>query len=134
MRYLKELEDQQTALSYFETILRYVFSAAKDLTKQDVESIVKNFEETYPRGGEVAMTLADMWREEGLQKGIQQGMEIGGTKALVATALRLLTKKFYTIPAEMKVEIAKLDTITLELLIDDVLGAESLEDIRKYLC
>lgn len=141
IHYLNELEDKQTGMEYFETMMRYIFSAAKDLTKKDVEKIIERFEKTYPEGSEIAMTLADMWREEGVQQGMQQGMEqgiqkgleIGETQALTKTATRLLTKKFYSVPEEIKERISKLDTIALELLIDDILDAETVEDIKKYL-
>lgn len=131
--YLKELEDKQTGLEYFETMMRYIFSAAKDLTKNDVEEMIKRFETTYPEGSGIAMTLADMWRDEGMEKGIQQGLEIGEAKALAKTAIRLLTKKFYTVPEGIKEGIYKLDTVTLELLIDDIWDYQTIEEIRKYL-
>lgn len=122
---------------YLETMMHYIFSAAKDLTKKDIEKIVKQFEMTYPEESEIAMTLADMWRDEGMEKGIQQGMqqglEIGGTKALAKTAIRLLTKKFYAVPEVVKEGIFKLDTITLELLIDDFWDSQTVEDIKKYI-
>ncbi len=149
IHYLNELEDKQTGLAYFETMMRYIFSAAKDLTKKDVEKIIKRFGTTYPEGSEVTMTLADMWRDEGvqqgiqqgiqqgmqqgLQEGIQQGIEIGGAKALAKTAIRLLTKKFYTVPEEVKEGIFKLDTVTLEILIDDIWDYQTIEDVKKYL-
>lgn len=128
---------------------RYILSVASDLTKKDVEKIIKRFGTTYPEGSEVTMTLADMWRDEGVQQGIQQGiqqgmqqgmqegiqrgLEIGEAKALAKTAIRLLTKKFYTVPEEVKEGIFKLDTVTLEILIDDIWDYQTIEDVKKYL-
>lgn len=88
IHYLNELEDKQTGLEYFETMMRYIFSAAKDLTKKDVEKIITRFKTTYPEGSEVAMTLAEMWRDEGVQQGIEQGRQ----QAMYTTARRLLAK------------------------------------------
>ena len=64
------------------------------------------------------MTLAELFREEGMKRGMEQGiekgmekgivkgmdkgMEKGETKALARTALKLLSKKFKTIPVELK--------------------------------
>lgn len=74
-----------------------------------------------------------MWREEGLQQGVQKGLEIGETQALAKAAKQWLTKKFYTVPKEVKEGISELDTITLERLIDDIWNAETVEDTKKYL-
>ncbi|GKV67198.1 hypothetical protein NCCP2331_33510 [Sporosarcina sp. NCCP-2331] len=74
VNYLNELEDRQTGIEYFETMIRYIASAAKSLTKKDVEELLKEVETTYQEGSEIAMTLADMWREEGMEKGLEIGM------------------------------------------------------------
>jgi flagellar biosynthesis/type III secretory pathway protein FliH len=86
------------------------------------------------------MTLAEQFRKEGrekgmmegLEKGMMEGLEKGEVKALVNTVIKLLTKKFGTLPEELKAEISKLDTITLEVIIGDILEYQSLEDVRKY--
>ena len=130
---MNELEDKQTGLEYFETMMRYIFSAAKDLTKEDVEKIIKQFETTYPEGSGIAMTLADMWRDEGVQQGMQQGIEIGGAKALTKTAIQLLTEKFGKLPRSLREDISRLDTISLELLLINIFKYENIDDVRKYI-
>jgi len=65
------------------------------------------------------MTLAEQFRKEGrekgmmegLEKGMMEGLEKGEVKALVNTVIKLLTKKFGTLPEELKAEISKLDTM-----------------------
>lgn len=42
------------------------------------------------KGREVAMAMADVWREEGMKK----GMELGKAAALSETALQVLIEKF----------------------------------------
>ncbi len=79
------------------------------------------------------MTLAEQFRKEGREKGMMEGLEKGEVKALVNTVIKLLTKKFGTVPEELKTEISKLDTITLEVIIGDILEYQSLEDVRKYI-
>ena len=59
-------------------------------------------------------------------------MEIGETQALAKTTIRLLTKKFYTVPEEIKEGILNLDTSTLKLLIDEIWDAQTVEEIKKY--
>ncbi|WP_213997411.1 DUF4351 domain-containing protein, partial [Tepidanaerobacter syntrophicus] len=127
--YLKELEDKQTATEYFETLMRYIFSVDKSLTSSDVSKIVKKIETTYPEGSEVVMTLAEKLREEGLK----EGLEKGEVAALAKTALKLLSRKFGPLPEELKSKISKLDSVTLEIIIDGIFDYESLDDVKKYI-
>ncbi|GAQ25683.1 Rpn family recombination-promoting nuclease/putative transposase [Tepidanaerobacter syntrophicus] len=143
--YLKELEDKQTATEYFETLMRYIFSVDKSLTSSDVSKIVKKIETTYPEGSEVVMTLAEKLREEGLKEGLKEGLEKGMEKGLekglekgkreerITTAIKLLTKKFGPLPEELKSKISKLDSVTLEIIIDGIFDYESLDDVKKYI-
>jgi len=129
IHYLQELEDKQTGIEFLETMIRYVFSAANNLTKRDMEVIIKEIETTFPEGSEVTMTLADILREEGMQEGI----EIGQVKALSKTALQLLTAKFGVLPKELTEEISKMDVITLELIINNIFNYNHLDDVRKFI-
>jgi len=109
--------------------MRYILNTGQKLTKEDIEDIINSVEKTYPEGNEVVMTLAERFREEGKIQGIQEGE----TKALVKTAIRLLTKKFGLLTEDTKSKIEKLDAVTLEIIIDEILEYKSLEDLRKYL-
>ena len=113
--YLQELEDKQTATEYFETLMRYIFSADKSLTRSDVNEIIKKIETTYPEGSEVVMTLAEKLKEEGLkeglEKGLEKGLERGEVTALAKTAVKLLSRKFGPLPEEVKSKISKLDAL-----------------------
>lgn len=75
------------------------------------------------------MTLAERFREEGKEKGI----EIGEVKSLIKTTIMLLTKKFGALPDETKEKISKLDADTLEIIIVEIFEYKSLDDIKKYL-
>lgn len=46
--YLVKLEDKQTGIEYFETLMRYIFSARADLTINSVNEIINKIENTYP--------------------------------------------------------------------------------------
>ena len=84
--YLRELDDKQTGIEYFETLMRYIFNARADLTKADFNSVVKKIETTYPEGSEVVMTLAEIFREEGKEEGILKGMEVGAKQGKIEVA------------------------------------------------
>lgn len=135
--FMQQFEDKDTGLEYFETLMRYIFSARSDLTKSKYNEFIKKVETTYPEGSEMVMTLAQLFREEGkeegLSKGMEKGLERGKTEALLKTAIKLLTKKFGLIPEELKTRISELDASTLDVMIDGILDYESLEDVNKYL-
>jgi len=145
IHYLQELEDKQTGIEFLETMIRYVFSAAKYLTKKDMNKIRREIEITFPEGSEVTMTLADILREEGmkkgweegweegLEKGIEKGIELGQAKALSKTALQQLTAKFGVLPKELTEEISKLDVISLELILSNMFNYTSLADVKKFI-
>ncbi|MEI3612634.1 Rpn family recombination-promoting nuclease/putative transposase [Pseudogracilibacillus sp. SO30301A] len=92
VHYLRELEDKQTGMEYFETVMRYIFSAAKNLTREDVNEIVRIIGNTYPEGSELVMTLADILREEGKEEGKKEGMKEGKREGIKAVALEMLRK------------------------------------------
>jgi predicted transposase YdaD len=108
--------------------MRYILNAGQKLTKEDIDDIIEKVESTYPEGSEVVMTLAEQFREEGKIQGIQEGEN----KALAKTAIRLLTKKFGALPEDARLKIEKLDIVTLEIIIDEILEYKSLEGVKKY--
>lgn len=141
IHYLIELEDKQTGLEYFETMMRYIFSAAKNITKKDVEKIIQRLETTYPEGSDIAMTLAEMWRDEGmqqglqqgLQQGMQQGLEKGGISALSETAIQLLIERFGKVPQDIKEGIVNSDTAALKLLLVNSFKFQEIDEARRYI-
>ncbi|WP_075984863.1 Rpn family recombination-promoting nuclease/putative transposase [Bacillus andreraoultii] len=77
VKYLRELEDHQTGIRYVETLLRYIFSAGRNLTKSEVVDMMKEIETNYPEGRDVVMTIAEQLIEEGKKQGLKQGIEKG---------------------------------------------------------
>ncbi len=74
---MRELEDHQTGIRYFETLLRYIFSAGRNLTKSELVDMMKEIETNYPEGRDVVMTIAEQLIEEGKKQGLKQGIEKG---------------------------------------------------------
>ena len=130
---MQQFEDKDTGLEYFETLIRYIFSARSDLTRKRYDEFIEKVETTYPEGSEMVMTLAQLFREEGKEEGLLKGIEKGETEALQRTVLKLLTKKFGFIPEEIKTKISQLDAPTLEVMIDGILDYGNLEDVKRYL-
>lgn len=98
--HLRELDNQQTGIEYFETFMRYVLSAGQKLTKEDIDDIIKKVEIAYPEGSEVVMSLAEQLKQEGREEGIIKGMEAGmekGTRQKAISVARKLLKMNMTI-------------------------------------
>ena len=133
IKYLSELDDKQTGIEYFETMMRYIFNVRSDLTEKDIEKLIAKIENNYPEGSDVVMTLAERFVEKGIEKGMEKGIEKGETNALVKTAIKLLIKKFGNLPEEVKTKISKLDNSSLEIIIEGIFEYKSLDDIKKYL-
>ncbi|WP_428832384.1 Rpn family recombination-promoting nuclease/putative transposase [Caldifermentibacillus hisashii] len=129
---LLEIEDKQKGIEFFEITLRYVFNAVRDLTKKDMEQIVRQIETTFPERSEVAMTLADILREEDMQEGLEKGRQEGASQALAKTALQLLTEKFGALPEDLKEDIKEADLATLETILQNIFKYQSIDDVKKF--
>lgn len=129
VEYLQELEDKQTGIEYFETFIKYIFNARVNLTKKDINQIIDEIGKTYPEGSELVMTLADIFRQEGKEEGIQQGER----RKSLNYAIKLLTKKFGKLPEDYKERLNNADTEILDLIIEEIFSLESLDDVDKYL-
>ena len=129
---LLEIEDKQKGIEFFEITLRYVFNAVRDLTKKDMEQIVRQIETTFPERSEVAMTLADILKEEGMQEGLEKGRQEGASQALAKTALQLLTEKFGALPEDLKEDIKEADLATLETILQNIIKYQSIDDVKKF--
>ena len=70
-------------MEYFETLIRYIFNAAKSLAKNDINKIIKQVKTNYPEGGEVVMTIARILREEGRMEGLLKGREDVARRSLL---------------------------------------------------
>ena len=70
-RALDELEEKETGLQYFETCMRYILTSGPPLSKDQLNTVIKQLAVTYKKGSEVTMTLAEVLREEGFEKGIE---------------------------------------------------------------
>lgn len=131
--YWNDLEDKQSSVGYLETMMRYIFSVAKDLTEKDVEQMIHHLETNNIEGSEVAMTLAEMWREEGVEKGLEKGRELGKTEALSEIALLQLTNKLGALPQDLKVSITKADLPTLQVILTNIFNIQKIEDVQRYI-
>ncbi|MBU5436798.1 Rpn family recombination-promoting nuclease/putative transposase [Tissierella sp. MSJ-40] len=122
--YLQELDDRETGIEYFETFIRYIFSARSNLTKRDVEEIIEEIEKSYPEGSEVIMTIIERYREEGLikgmekgiERGMEKGIELGENRKKIEVAKNLLK---INLPIEQIIDVTGLTKKEMEKLIEE---------------
>ncbi len=72
---LRDLLHTEDGLSYVEMVLRYLVSAAKNVTVDTLKNIVE--ESLSEKEGDFVMTLAETLRKEGYEQGIEQGIGQG---------------------------------------------------------
>ena len=87
---------------------------------------------------ELKMTLAerfDQWAKKheqiGIERGIEQGIEQGIEKGEALVLQRLLTKRFGTLPSELVVSISTAPAAQIDVWVDRVLDAASLEEVFR---
>ncbi|WP_368653180.1 Rpn family recombination-promoting nuclease/putative transposase [Ornithinibacillus sp. 4-3] len=131
--YLQQLNDQQTATQYLEILFRYIFHANQDLTKENYYDIIEHVSSTYQEGGDRAMSLAEIFRNEGKLEGRLEGIAEGETKALANTAIRLITKFVAPLSEEMKHKMHQQEISTLEEIIDHIDEFQSIEEVKQHL-
>lgn len=69
---------------YIETTLLYLFKAAGMRNKYEKDIVATYTKKTFEHliGDDTMITMADLWREEGMERGIKHGMERGIEKGI----------------------------------------------------
>jgi len=124
-RALAELDEKETGIQYFEACMRYILTSGPKLTKEQLNTVIKQLEVTYKKGSEVTMTLAEVLREEGVEKGKRDG--------LFDLAIEHLAMKFGVLPTECQERIAALDLKMLQIFNINIGNFKSIEDVKKFL-
>jgi hypothetical protein len=140
--------EEQSALEFLETVLRYVgASAAHTVTMEDCRKAVKA---AFPEIGERFM---DRWTEqlvaehhhewklegikEGLKEGLREGREEGrkeGRKdAAASLTIRQLTRKLGELDAGLRERVRQLSFEQLERLGEDLLDFQEVSALTEWL-
>ena len=87
---------------------------------------------------ELKMALAerfDQWAQKyeqiGIERGIEKGIEQGIEKGEALVLQRLLTKRFGTLPGELVVTISTAPAAQIDVWVDPVIDAASLEEVFR---
>ena len=112
--------------------LEYLLIAEKDFQNQDLKSL-KNLKELKMGLAERIETwereFLEQGRQEGIQTGIQTGIQKGKQEGESLILQRQLAKRFGPLPADKIAIIAVATTDQLEVWLDRVLDAETLESV-----
>ncbi|WP_196007999.1 Rpn family recombination-promoting nuclease/putative transposase [Clostridium tyrobutyricum] len=105
----------------------------------DTESKIK-VEEILEKSsqGEVDIMVSNLGKsiDNMIREGKEEGMEKGREevrKSISGSAIKLLTKKFGTLPEDMTERIEKLPIETLKAIIDNIFDLKSLDEVSEYL-
>jgi hypothetical protein len=138
MPLLEELSRAENGLTYVESALRYMVTAARTLKREDLaEAMEKAFPKT---GGALMQTIAQTWveegRKEGLEEGRQQGLEQGiaqGMRQGLLDSIELgLELRFGVEGLRLWPEIAKLEDIhVLNAIREGIRTADTLAELRR---
>lgn len=128
---MNELEEKETGIQIFETCMRYILNAGPQLSKNQLATVLKQIEQTYPEGSEVTMTLAEVLRNEGLEEGRKEGRKEGETEALTKMAVKVLTKKFGSLSQADLAIMESLNITSLELIIEEFWQYDTLEALKQ---
>jgi hypothetical protein len=121
VRGLAELEPQPDRQSKYLDFID-IYAALDD-------NELQQYRREYPEEAERMSTFAERFRQEGLEQGLQKGMEQGLRQGEAAVLLRLLERKFGTLPSEAQQRIREADAETLLAWSERVLTADSLDEV-----
>jgi hypothetical protein len=112
----------ESGLRAIELVLRYIMSIVERPPGEPLEQLLRDTVE--PEAVEALMSWADQLREEGLQKGRQEG-EVKVREAL----LKLLTGRFDAVPEEVRAQVMAADTDALLAAIDRAVAASTVDEV-----
>lgn len=96
---------------------------------------VHNLHEVHSMLAERVITWTEEWKQQGLEKGLEQGIKKGEKKGIVIgearTLRRQLNKRFGKLPEELDTLISFASEKDLELWLDRVLDAKSLNEVFR---
>lgn len=99
VRLLLELPQQQTALQYLETMLRYAVSAAQESSEAEIRTTIV---ELLDEGDKLMSTIAEKWFEQGIERGIERGASQEALNLLTRTLTRLYGELSPALSAQLR--------------------------------
>jgi predicted transposase/invertase (TIGR01784 family) len=127
-RLLNELEDENSALELLEKALRYLSATVRDVNDRQIRAAL---EEVFKDDGE---TIMGGFVEKWIEKGKEEGLEVGRQQERRNSILDLLLLRFDAAPVSISNRLEEItDLETLRELNRQAATAESLAAFEKYL-
>lgn len=123
---IRQLQSTQNGRRAIEQVLRYILLVAGELHFDDFR---EKLHQQLPETEEVAMTIAEQLRAEGLAKGVAQGLTQGLTKGLALALTKQMTLKFGELSAEHAARIQAANEQQLDRYIERILSAPTPEAV-----
>ncbi|MEW6350771.1 MAG: Rpn family recombination-promoting nuclease/putative transposase [Thermodesulfobacteriota bacterium] len=135
--------NEQNALEFLRTVLRYLGAATKSVTVEDYRRAVKA---AFADKGDMFMDrlsaeLVEEQRKywtsramaEGIERGIEKGIEKGMKEGAASVTVRLLSRKFGSLDAALEERVRELSLQELEQLGEELLDFPDESALRKWL-
>lgn len=100
-----------------------------DFSTEQLNIIIRELNDSYKEGSELAMTLAEVLREEGFEEGIEKGKK----DSLFELAIEHLSMKFGVLPSDFEEKIGTLDLKMLQIFNINIGNFKNIEDAKKFL-
>ncbi|MBF0438202.1 MAG: Rpn family recombination-promoting nuclease/putative transposase [Magnetococcales bacterium] len=112
-------------------IMLYLLTTFQDLDESDVREIVVRVcpQETSEMISVFARNIVEQHKHEWRQEGFESGERRGERNRAIQTLLRLLTRRFGELPAEVHTKVNAANIDILESWTDQLLDAHSLDDV-----
>lgn len=125
---LRELEQSSSGLDYVLTLLRYLAQGASTdrLTGDELRQAVT---QALRGGGELMLTIAEQWVQEGRQEGRREGRQEGRQEGEARLLRRLLVRRFGAVPEWVEAKLAGASLAELEAWGERVLDTKTLEAV-----
>ena len=127
VEFLQDIEDKQTGIQYFETMLHYIIGSKTNLSEDDLQELIGKIEHIFPEGSEITMSIAEIWKEKGREEGRHLNLIEMTTKTLLV--------KFKDVPTEISEKIEQSDPDTLEGIVLKLINDEfkNIDEVRDFL-
>lgn len=107
------------------TLLYALFEKFGDeLSKKKFKEVIKMTE--------IGRMIIEEGMKEGMKEGIKKGIKEGEKKGKAEILIKLLIKKFKSVPQEYKVKINNLSEDTIDVIATDIFDLEKIQDLEKY--
>jgi len=129
---LQGLANTRSGLEHLATVLRYVSSAASQVSEKELHKAV---EKAFPQtGGALMATIAEQWINQGIKQGMKRGMKQGISQAAREAVLDILQVRFETVPHYIAAAVNQVsDPLLLKRLRKQAVVVASPEELEQVM-